>query len=122
VTHLNPANCSRCWRFYPVFTAVPNARSLNTVGWVRILYGEAHIPFILYVPGGGCGHSDIIVQPQDIFAMILGLADVPVPEGIESQDVLSIACAGRESPRTLAVAGESAASIRAWMAMPDVGR
>jgi hypothetical protein len=48
------------------------------------------------------------VQPQDTFVTILGLAGVPVPEGIESQDVLSIARAVRESPRTLAVAGESA--------------
>jgi hypothetical protein len=58
-------------------------------GWLRILYGEAHVPFILYVPGGGCEHSDIIVQPQDIFATILGLAGVPVPEGIESQGRLA---------------------------------
>jgi len=28
-------------------------RGLRTAGWVRILSGEAHIPFILYVPGGG---------------------------------------------------------------------
>jgi arylsulfatase A-like enzyme len=69
---------------------------------------EARTPFILYVPEGGGGRSDIIVQPQDIFATILSLADVPVPEGIESHDVLSIARDGKQSPRRLAVAGSAA--------------
>jgi hypothetical protein len=45
VTHSNLTNCSRCWRFYPILTAVPNARSLSTAGWVRILSG---------VPNGTC--------------------------------------------------------------------
>ncbi len=69
---------------------------------------EAHTPFIVFAPNGGSGRSDIIVQPQDIFATISGLAGVPVPEGIESHDVLSIAREGKEAPRKLALAGNTA--------------
>jgi hypothetical protein len=39
LTHSNPANCSRCRGFYPIFTAAPNARSLSTAGCVQILSG-----------------------------------------------------------------------------------
>jgi arylsulfatase A-like enzyme len=69
---------------------------------------EAHTPFILYVPGGGSGRSDIIVQPQDTFATVLGLAGLPLPEGIESYDVLSLARDGQGGHRGWAVAGGAA--------------
>jgi arylsulfatase A-like enzyme len=71
---------------------------------------EAHTPFMLYVPDGGSGRSDAIVQPQDVFATVLGLAGLPlpVPEGIESYDVLSVARQGGDGQRAWAVAGGAA--------------
>jgi len=69
---------------------------------------EGHTPFIVYVPNGGSGRSNIIVQPHDIFPTVLGMVGIPVPEGIESYDVLSIAREGREAPRKLALAGNTA--------------
>jgi len=65
---------------------------------------EARTPFIVHVPGGGSGCSDLIVQPQDIFATVFGMAKKECPEGIESHDVLGLARSGDEGPRQIAVA------------------
>jgi len=71
---------------------------------------EAHTPFIVHLPGGGSGRSDIIVQPQDIFATVMGLAGLPMPQlpGTDSHDVLAVARKGQEGPRKLALAGRGA--------------
>ena len=66
---------------------------------------EGHVPFILHVPGGGTGRSDIIVQPQDIFATLMAVAGHAAPDDIDSHDVLAIAKAGEPSPRYIAVSG-----------------
>jgi arylsulfatase A-like enzyme len=52
--------------------------------------------------------SDIIVQPQDIFATVMGLAGLPVPEGLDYHDVLSLGRKGRDSPRHLALSSHGA--------------
>ncbi len=51
---------------------------------------ESHVPFILYVPQAGSGYSEIIVQPQDIFATIMSIAgdEKPLPSPIDSHNVL----------------------------------
>ncbi len=77
---------------------------------------EAHTPFMVRVPGQGGGRSDIIVQPQDLFATAIGLAELPVPEGIESHDVLAVARAGRDGPRQVALSGRNAGPD--WAADP----
>ena len=70
--------------------------------------GEARTPFIVRAPGAGSGRSDIIVQPQDLFATVMGLAGVPTPESLDSHNVLAIAQAGSEGPRQVALAGSVA--------------
>jgi arylsulfatase A-like enzyme len=71
---------------------------------------EAHTPFMVCVPGGGSGRSDLLVQPQDVFATLLRIANVPMPagEGFGSYDVLSLAQQGQRTPRDLVVASRSA--------------
>jgi arylsulfatase A-like enzyme len=68
---------------------------------------ELHVPFLLSVPGAGFGQSQMIAQPQDIFATILGIAGNSsiLPEGIESYDLLELIQAENSSPRKLAVGG-----------------
>ena len=78
---------------------------------------EAHVPFIVHHPGGGAGRSDIIVQPQDIFATVMGLAGLPAPDGLDSHDVLAIARSGGEAPRPLALSGGVARP--AWAKSPE---
>ena len=68
---------------------------------------ETHTPFIVRLPGGEEGRSDVIVQPQDIFATIAGLAGVEVPEGTCGHDVLTQARSGA-GRREVAVAGRAA--------------
>jgi arylsulfatase A-like enzyme len=67
--------------------------------------GEAHTPFIVYVPDGGSGRSDAIVQPQDIFATVMAVAGGRAPAGLDSHDLVAVARDGLEPPRRLAVAG-----------------
>ena len=69
---------------------------------------EAHVPFILRVPDGGAGRSDMIVQPQDIFATVASLAGVDMPEDIISHDVLAAAREGGPGSREVALAGPAA--------------
>ena len=66
---------------------------------------EGHIPFIVHVPGGESGRSDIIVQPQDIFATVMDLARLPAPDNLDSHNVLDIVHKGREGLRKLALSG-----------------
>ena len=69
---------------------------------------EAHTPFIVRLPDGDGGRSKIVVQPQDIFATVAGIAGVEAPEGVESHDVLKCARKGRQ-PRRIALSGRAAA-------------
>lgn len=73
---------------------------------------ESHVPFIVYAPGAGAGQSDLIVQPQDIFHTVMALAGHKdaTPSGIESYDVLELAQAGSDGPRSLALGGSTVAS------------
>ena len=76
---------------------------------------ESHVPFIVYLPRAGNGKGDIIVQPQDIFATIMAIADneKSAPEGIESYDVLKLAReGGNKGNRRLALAGTAVGSWR----------
>jgi hypothetical protein len=68
--------------------------------------GEGHTPFFVHVPDAGSGWSHAVVQPQDVLATILGIADVPVPPELESQDVLAIARRGDRGGRPYALAGQ----------------
>ncbi len=67
--------------------------------------GEGHVPLMVSAPGRGVGRSDMFAQPQDIFATVLGLAGVDKPDGLDCHDVLSLAEAGKDSPRQVALAG-----------------
>ena len=75
---------------------------------VPVREGEGHVPFMVATPDGDSGRSDMLVQPQDVFATIMNLAGQPVPQGIESHDVLTIARQGGPEPRQVALAGSSA--------------
>lgn len=66
---------------------------------------EGHTPFMVHIPEGGSGRSDIWVQPQDVFATVAAIAGVPVPEEIDSRDVVALARDGKASPRRMALAG-----------------
>jgi len=73
---------------------------------------EAHVPFMVSVPGHGAGDSDIIVQPQDIFATVMSIADrsASLPEEVESFDVLEAAEKGVNT-RSIALTG---AALEHW--------
>jgi len=71
---------------------------------------EGHTPLIIYTPNKGNGHTDIIVQPQDIFATVMGMAGLPSPEDLDSHNVLDIAYKDKEGPRKLALSGRAAGS------------
>jgi len=67
---------------------------------------EAHTPFMIRLPDGSTGRSEILVQPMDIFATVCGIAGVHVPEAAnDSNDVLAIARSGKSGPRQVIVAG-----------------
>jgi len=78
---------------------------------------EAHTPFMVRLPGEPGGRSDIIVQPQDIFATVTGLAGVDMPASIDSYDVASCARFGETPPRRLALASRAAAPT--WASSHD---
>lgn len=74
---------------------------------------EAHVPMIIHVPGQGSGRSSILVQPQDVFRSIMGIAGGNTPEAVqESYDILSLAKSGNESQRQLAVSGQA---VHSWV-------
>ena len=73
---------------------------------------ETHTPFILRVPGGGSGRSSVFVQPQDIFATVLGVTGGELPPEVDSHDVLALAQRGETGPREFALAGRSISSVR----------
>ena len=65
---------------------------------------EAHTPFMVRMPGGGSGRSGIFVQPQDVFATIMGMAGLDMPPEIDSRNVLLQARDGK-GERHLALSG-----------------
>jgi hypothetical protein len=80
---------------------------------------ESHVPFVVYTPEAGSGESNMIVQPQDIFATFMAIAgDVKwTPEGTESNDILSAVRHGNNGNRKLALGGTPPSS---WSRMgPD---
>lgn len=79
---------------------------------------EAHVPFFARVPGGGSGRSDVIVQPQDLFATVMGIAGGDTPADIESFDVLAAARQSRATPRRFALSG---CSLDLWASEPERG-
>ncbi len=74
------------------------------------LANEAHVPLLVHVPGASSGKSQAIVQPQDLFATVLGIAGGRAPESIESYDVVKTVREG-SAPRTLALCGSS---VNTW--------
>ena len=72
--------------------------------------GEARTPFIVRVPGGEAGRSDVIVQPQDVYATVMGVLGEAVPSHLDSHDVLALAREGKTGPRELALCGGRADS------------
>ena len=67
---------------------------------------EGHVPLLVMVPGGGVGRSNSIVQPQDIFATILGIAGIPTPAGMDCRNLLASDKAVPE--REIAISGYAA--------------
>jgi len=76
---------------------------------------EAHVALMVHAPGAGCGRSDLIVQPQDLFATVVGLAGGEAPADIESFNVLAAAQEGAPTPRRFAL---SATAADAWASDP----
>jgi arylsulfatase A-like enzyme len=70
---------------------------------------ESHVPFIVHAPGMGSGDSQVLVQPQDVFATVMGIAgnEALTPDSIESYNVLAQLDEGTEGKRKLALAGRS---------------
>lgn len=79
------------------------------------LANEAHVPLLVHVPGAGVGQSDVIVQPQDLFATIMGIAGGSAPASIESADVLKLARDGDSGRREFALCGSS---VNTWKPDP----
>jgi len=76
-------------------------------GW-PVYEQEAHVPLIVYVPGRGAGQSDMIVQPQDVTATILGIAGAEKALETDGFDLLRLAEEEKDSPRQVALAGRAA--------------
>ncbi|MEM3041325.1 MAG: sulfatase-like hydrolase/transferase, partial [Nitrososphaerota archaeon] len=81
---------------------------------------EGHIPLFIHVPGYGSGRSSVFVQPQDLFATILGIAGVEPAEELDSNNVLELAskrvkCS--DGPRRIALSGRPA---HAWNENPEL--
>lgn len=70
---------------------------------------EGHVPLFIRLPDGDTGRSDIIVQPQDIFATVMGLAGLSIPDDLDSHDVLTLARQGKTGQRELALSGSDLA-------------
>ena len=66
---------------------------------------EIHIPLFIKTPDGETGRSSAIFQPQDFFATIANLAGAPIPDDIESYDILNAARKNSMGNRELALAG-----------------
>ena len=69
---------------------------------------EGHVPLFIRVPGDSGGRCSAIVQPQDIFATVFGLAGLQPPGQIDSHDVLGVAREGNAGHREIALAGNGA--------------
>jgi arylsulfatase A-like enzyme len=68
---------------------------------------EGHTPFMVSIPNGGSGRCDAFVQPQDVFATVLALARVPVPDGLDCRDAVALARGDRSRAREVALAGHA---------------
>jgi arylsulfatase A-like enzyme len=66
---------------------------------------EGHVPLFVRLPEGSPGHSDLLVQPQDFFPTILGLAGQKSSEALDGQDIMSVARTGHHDKRNIALAG-----------------
>jgi len=77
---------------------------------------EAHVPFFVRAPGAGSGRSDVIVQPQDLFATVMSIAGGDTPKDIESFDVLAAAQQESPTPRKFALSG---CSLDLWASEPE---
>jgi len=66
---------------------------------------EGHVPMIVYVPGLAAGRSDLMVQPQDIFPTVLGIAEVERPDNLEGNDLFALGQQSSNSARKLALMG-----------------
>ncbi len=75
---------------------------------------EAHVPLLVHLPGetGPVGRSEVIVQPQDIAATLLGIAGVERPEAWVGRDLLDPVERVGAEPRAVAIAGQSVESWR----------
>jgi arylsulfatase A-like enzyme len=74
------------------------------------------VPLMVATPDGAVGHSSIIVQPQDIFQLILGLGKVPPPAGRVGHDPLQAALSGAAWPREVGLTG---ISLNYWKGNAD---
>jgi arylsulfatase A-like enzyme len=50
---------------------------------------EGHTPFMIRLPDRRKGRFDLFVQPQDVFATICNIAGLPLPEGLDSYDLIA---------------------------------
>jgi len=87
-------------------------RRVGHTGWE-----EGHIPLLVRAPGLAPGTDRRLVQPQDIFATILGLAGAAAPEGTDGIDLLAPARggAGERGSREVALMGDGP---HAWTGDP----
>ncbi len=68
----------------------------------------AHVPLMIRVPGAGSGRSEVLVQPQDLFATIAAIAGAECSDHLDSHNVLAPARAGKDGPRQIVLAGTAA--------------
>ena len=66
---------------------------------------EAHVPFIVRHPEVAHARSNMIVQPQDVFATVLGVLGRGAPAAMESHDLIACAKEGGAGRREIALAG-----------------
>jgi arylsulfatase A-like enzyme len=65
-----------------------------------------HVPFVVYAPGRGSGRASMLVQPQDVWATVMGLAGGAPRAGLDSHNVLGLAQEGARGPRDVVLAGQ----------------
>ena len=79
---------------------------------------EAWVPCIVHIPGIEPGDSNLIAQPQDLFASILDIAgaDAATVADIDSQNVVEAASSGGPGKREIALCGSH---IAGWSGDAD---
>jgi len=87
-----------------------NNRFSKRVFW-EVGEPEGHVPLIVSMPGGGAGRWSGMIQPQDIFSAVLGIAGLVPPDSTSGYNFLKHSMESVPPSRDLALMGYA---LHAW--------